>query len=158
MAKAIGVLDLGAAPGGWCQVALARVHQATPVVGIDLLACEQLPGASFIQGDFTEPALLDEVAALLPAGVDVLLSDAAPDLSGIRLRDEAACEKLHAAVFTVADHYQSRAVVLKSFMGIPLEYARELARERFAKVTIQRLKASKKASRESYIVAKERLD
>ena len=84
------VVDLGAAPGSWSQVALKRVGVKGRVIALDLLPVEAMPGLEFIQGDFQEDAVLEQLESLLAgAPVDLVLSDMAPNMSGIELTDQA---------------------------------------------------------------------
>lgn len=136
---------------------MAQRCPSAQIVGVDLLPCEQLAGVSFIQGDFTDVGVVSDFAEQFQSGLDLLLSDAAPDLSGIKIRDQANCEKLHEAVFTVATSCRAKVVVLKTFMGVPLEFARDLARTQYQNVRHQRLKSSKKSSLEAYVIATEQI-
>lgn len=154
LAQAKAVVDLGAAPGGWCQVALSRVRADIPVIGVDLLDCKPLAGVVFLQGDLADPKMAASVTQHLAGAADVLLCDASPNLSGIKMRDDASCERLHAAVFDFVDSCGASVLVLKSFAGNALEKARQEARARFKTVSLMRLKATRKQSREGYIVAK----
>ncbi len=90
------VVDLGAAPGGWCQVAAERVGERGRVVGLDLLEMDPLPGVEFLQGDMTDPETSERLRAMLDGPVDVVLSDLAPNATGHaptdRLRIMAAVE------------------------------------------------------------------
>ena len=84
------IVDLGAAPGGWCQVALPLVGATGRVLALDILEMEPLPGVDFIQGDFTEDEPLQQLEALLEGqGVDLVLSDMAPNMSGMAAIDQA---------------------------------------------------------------------
>lgn len=82
------VVDLGAAPGGWCQVARERVGDTGRVVGIDLLEVDPLPGVALLQGDMTEAETAERLRALLDGSADVVLSDMAPNLTGQRRIDQ----------------------------------------------------------------------
>jgi len=83
------ILDLGAAPGSWSQVAVKQVGAEGKVVAVDLQAIEPIAGVTAIQGDMTLPEIQEQLVALAGGPVDVVLSDAAPNTSGIRLRDHA---------------------------------------------------------------------
>ncbi len=111
------VLDLGAAPGGWTQVALARGADA--VVGIDLLAVEPLRGATFLQGDFTDPAVQESALALLGGKADLLLSDVAPNTTGHSATDHLRIVALaeQAFVFAEAALAEGGGFVAKVFQG-----------------------------------------
>src|ERR1700689_1745584 len=83
------VLDLGAAPGAWSQYARRRVGARGRVIATDILAMEALPGVEFLQGDFQEKAVVEQLLALAgDKGIDVLLSDMSPNLSGMDSIDQ----------------------------------------------------------------------
>jgi len=84
------VVDLGAAPGSWCQVAVQKMKQKGRILAIDLLPMAPMPGVESLEGDFTEQAALDWLEEKLQSGrVDLVLSDMAPNISGIMLSDQA---------------------------------------------------------------------
>ena len=87
--KGQAILDLGAAPGSWSQVAAKAVGSAGKVVAVDLQAIDPIPGVIAIQGDMTAPEVQAQMVEAVGGPVDVVLSDAAPNTSGIRLRDHA---------------------------------------------------------------------
>ena len=101
LGKGQAVLDLGAAPGSWSQVAVKTVGSAGKVVAVDLQAIEPIPGVIAIQGDMTTPEVQARAIEAAGGSVDVVLSDAAPNTSGIRLRDHA---------FSVALVYAARDI------------------------------------------------
>ena len=153
----LAVIDLGAAPGGWSQVAAARAvgqRQQSRVVAVDLLPLEPLPGVRTVLGDFTDSAVMATAVSLLGQSAQLLLCDAAPKISGIRVSDEAACARLHEAVFAFASKQRSATVVVKSFTGEALQTVLALARQSYRAVAVRCLQASKKGSRELYVVAK----
>src|SRR5688500_691273 len=89
------VVDLGAAPGGWSQVAAQRVGKAGRVLAIDLLEMERVAGVDFVQGDFSRGSGLKAIASLLgDAKADIVLSDMAPNMSGISISDQARSMEL----------------------------------------------------------------
>ncbi len=99
------VLDLGAAPGGWSQVAAARVGPHGLGVAPDLLPMAPLSKVHFIQGDAREPAVLEQITlCLADRRVDLVLSDMAPNITGIRVQDAARALELTEMVFTIARH------------------------------------------------------
>ena len=84
------VVDLGAAPGGWSQVAASRVSKQGNVIALDILPMEPLPGVRFIHGDFTEAETLERLAATLDGKqANLVLSDMAPNISGVAVTDQA---------------------------------------------------------------------
>ena len=151
------VVDLGAAPGGWSQVASKKVGPAGKVVAVDLLAMEPIAGVTIIQDDFTSRAGEQAVeAALAGRTADVVLSDMAPNLSGISVRDQAFTMVLAEAAreFAVL-HLQPQGVLLvKVFQGAGYDgYLRSL-RHAFGKVVVRKPEASRGESAEQYLLAR----
>jgi len=153
------IVDLGAAPGGWSQYAAERVGKSGAIIALDLLPVEPLPGVTFIQGDFQEQAVLDELlAALAGRAVDLVLSDMAPNMSGTRAVDQPRAMYLaELALDTAAKILKPGGTfVVKLCMGAGFdEYQRE-ARRYFAQLVTRKPKASRDRSREVYLVAKTR--
>lgn len=151
------VVDLGAAPGGWAQVAGRLVGRKGRVVASDILPMEPLPNVSFVQGDFTEEAVLQQVIdALGGSKADVVLSDMAPNISGIASADQARSMYLLELALDMARQVlkPGGAYACKMFQGAGSDaYLRELRRS-FAKVSVRKPEASRKESREVYLVAK----
>ncbi len=155
--RGMTVVDLGAAPGGWSQVAARRVGPQGRVVALDLLPMEPIPGVTFIQGDFREEAPL---AALLGAvggagTVDVVLSDMAPNLSGLRAVDQPRAMYLAELALELARRVlrPGGTLLAKAFMGEGLEAYRDELRSCFRKVIHLKPGASRAASRELYLLA-----
>ena len=147
------VVDLGCAPGGWVQVALAR--GATAVAGVDLLAVDPLPPAKLIQMDFTDPACGDMLMDLLGGAPDLILSDMAPNTTGHKQTDHLRIVGLiEAAVdFTVEVLKPGGAFVTKAFQGGETEAVLKLLRAHFAEVRHVKPKSSRAGSSEVYLVA-----
>ncbi len=151
------VVDLGSWPGGWVQIAAELVGKTGKVIGIDLVALDPvpLPNVTLLQGDATDPAQQERILALLGGPADVLLSDLAPKLSGIREVDEARAMALCRAALACASALlrPGGTFVLKVFMGPEhKEFLTEI-RTRFATVKTTRLEATRKGSAEMYVVA-----
>lgn len=151
------VVDLGAAPGGWSQVASARVGGRGRVIALDLLPVEPIPGVTVIQGDFTEEQPLQQLLEMLGgAKADLVLSDMAPNVSGMRAVDQPRsmylCElalDLAAQVLQPGGHF-----LVKAFHGEGFDaFARQL-RTCFTRVVSRKPTASRASSRETYMVAK----
>jgi len=149
-------LDLGAAPGAWSQYAARRVGARGRVVATDILPMPELPGVEFVQGDFREPEVFDKVLGLLPARqVDVLLSDMAPNLSGVDAIDQP--RSLHLAELAV----EMAAGVLKPgghalikvFQGSGFTDLLQSVRRRFGRVKLIKPEASRSRSPEMYLLA-----
>ncbi len=151
------VMDLGAAPGGWSQVAGRLVGAKGRVLATDILPMEALTNVDFIQGDFTEEAIVRAVLEWLAGErFDLILSDIAPNLSGIESADQArSIHFLELALESVCQTLKPDAsFVAKMFQGSGSDqYLKEL-RTHFAKVLIRKPAASRKESREVYVVAK----
>jgi 23S rRNA (uridine2552-2'-O)-methyltransferase len=151
------ILDLGSAPGGWSQVAGKLVGAKGRVLATDILPMASLANVDFIQGDFTEQATVDQLLAWLGGGkFDLIVSDIAPNITGIDSADQASSMYfLELALDTVKKTLKPGATfVAKMFQGAGSDqYVRDL-RTSFTKVLIRKPDASRKESREVYIVAK----
>ena len=147
------VVDLGCAPGGWVQIAMAR--GASSVVGVDLLAVEALPPAHLIQMDFTDPACGERLIELLGGPPDVILSDMAPNTTGHRQTDHLRIVGLiEAAVdFAVETLKPGGAFVTKAFQGGEMEQVLRALKAHFDEVKHVKPKASRAESSEVYLVA-----
>lgn len=151
------VLDLGAAPGGWSQVARQRLGKTGLVVGVDLLPMAPLPGVEFIQGDFTEKgcrACLD--LALNHHAADLVLSDLAPNISGVELYDQARAMGLAelALEFAMETLKPDGGFLVKVFQGVDFDdYVRRMKRS-FATVVTRKPAASRDRSPEVYLLGR----
>ncbi len=151
--KGARVLDLGAAPGGWSQVALAR--GAASVVGIDLLPIEPVTGAEFIQGDFLEEGMEQRLEDLLGGKADLVLSDMAPNTSGHVATDHIRIMALAetALAFACDILAPDGAFVCKLFQGGAEKNMLDTLKQRFRVVRHAKPPASRKDSKEMYVVA-----
>ncbi len=151
------VLDLGSAPGGWSQVAAALVGSKGRVLATDILPMDPLKNVDFIQGDFREDSVLDAILGHLDgAQVDLIISDIAPNISGISSADQAASIYLLELALDMARRVLKPGgnFVAKLFQGAGSDdYLKEL-RGAFEKVTIRKPDASRPRSREVYVVAR----
>jgi 23S rRNA (uridine2552-2'-O)-methyltransferase len=151
------IMDLGSAPGGWSQVAGKLVGQSGRVLATDILDMEALKNVDFIQGDFTEDTVVQRVLDWLGGTkFDLIISDIAPNLSGIDSADQAkSMYFLELALDTVCKTLKPNgSFAAKMFQGSGSDqYLKEL-RTHFAKVLIRKPAASRKESREVYVVAK----
>lgn len=151
------VIDLGAWPGGWLQVAAAAVGNSGVVVGVDLQAINPLSTANVItvQGDVTQPMVLEEILDHCGGKADVVLSDLAPKLSGIRDRDEAWGAELFALAMDFASRVlRARGVfVAKLFMNQGTANRLANLRSSFDEVRTTRPQATRKNSTEIYVIA-----
>jgi 23S rRNA (uridine2552-2'-O)-methyltransferase len=153
------VVDLGAAPGGWCQVARPLVGKSGQLIALDILEMEPLEGVEFIHGDFTEDESLQTLEGVLrDRKVDLVLSDMAPNMSGMSTIDQAKAMYLaELALEFVRSHLKPGGdYVVKLFQGTDFDgYVREV-RSLFNKVQVRKPKASRPRSREVYLLARER--
>jgi len=151
------VVDLGCAPGGWCQVAVERMKGQGRIVGIDLLEMTGMNHLTFIQGDFTEASGLEKVdAALEGKAVDLVLSDMAPNITGVILTDQARSYQLvELALEFAAGYLQPDGVFLvKVFQGAGFEDYMKAMRAVFRKVAARKPEASRDSSREVYLLGR----
>ncbi len=150
-------VDLGAAPGAWSQYALSRVGKKGRVIATDILAMASLPGIEFVPGDLREPAVLAAVLALCPArGVDVVLSDMAPSLSGVDVIDHPRAMHLSELALDLAGQVLKAqgTALIKVFQGAGFEELVRGARRRFGAVKLLKPQASRARSSELYLLAK----
>jgi 23S rRNA (uridine2552-2'-O)-methyltransferase len=151
------VVDLGAAPGGWSQVAAKKVGAQGLVVAIDLIAMEPIEGVRVLQDDFTSARGEQAVKeALAGRKADVVLSDMAPNISGISVRDQALAFTLAEAArdFAVLHLKPEGVLLVKVFQGAGYdEYLRSL-RHAFAKVVTRKPGASRDESTEQFLLAR----
>ncbi|MDD5240118.1 MAG: 23S rRNA (uridine(2552)-2'-O)-methyltransferase RlmE [Sulfuricella sp.] len=149
------VVDLGAAPGGWSQVAAKKLAGNGKVVALDLLEMTPLAGVTFIQGDFREEAVLVElVEALGGHPVDLVISDMAPNISGIALADQARAMHLAELALEFAVQYlkPGGSFLVKVFQGDGFdEYIRAM-RGHFKQVATRKPKASRGRTNETYLL------
>ena len=151
------VIDLGAAPGGWSQVAGARVGAKGRVFAIDLLPMQELAHVSLFQGDFSDLDIQTQLRKELPAvGVDLVICDMSPNMSGIPSADQARVFNLaeEALEFAKVVLKPSGALLVKVFQGADFEAFRQALFASFLKVAPRKPKASREESRELYLLAR----
>jgi 23S rRNA (uridine2552-2'-O)-methyltransferase len=151
------VVDLGSAPGSWAQVLRERLGPRATIVAIDLLAMDPVRGVTFLQGDFREDEGLAAVAtALAGRKVDLVVSDLAPNLSGVESADQARSVHLGELALEFAQKWLQPGgdLVVKAFQGEGFQEFQRAMQEHFAKVYARKPKASRDRSREVYLVAK----
>lgn len=151
------VVDLGAAPGGWSQIAARGTAPAGRVIALDVLEMPALPGVTFIRGDIRDAdALAALERALAGRKLDLVLSDMAPNLSGIAATDQArALELAQLAVDFATKHLKPQGnFLVKLFQGAGFdEFVRALRRQ-FRTLAVRKPEASRSRSREVYVLAK----
>jgi 23S rRNA (uridine2552-2'-O)-methyltransferase len=151
------VVDLGAAPGGWSQVAAARVGKGGTVLAIDLLPMEPVAGVDFVQGDFTRGSGLAAIASRLgDRKADVVLSDMAPNMSGIAISDQARSMELAEAArdFALLHLQPEGALLVKIFQGAGYDEYLKSLRAAFRKVMVRKPDASRDESAEQYLLSR----
>jgi len=154
------VVDLGAAPGSWSQVALESVGPTGKVFALDVLDMQPLSGMTFIQGDFRE----NEVLAMLETALggkraDLVISDMSPNLTGIRVSDQAQGMYLaELALMFCREHLNpGKNFLVKVFQGSDFEAFRRMMQADFSKVVIRKPKASRDRSKELYLLGLEKI-
>lgn len=152
------VVDLGAAPGGWSQVAAQAVRPGGRVVALDILEMGEIPGVTFIQGDFHEEATLQALeTALEGGGVDLVLSDMAPNLSGIASVDQARSMALAelALEFALNQLKPQGNLLVKTFHGAGYDELVATMRRSFIQLHTRKPDASRSRSSEVYLLGKQ---
>lgn len=151
------VVDLGCTPGGWSQVAVKRVGDAGKVIGLDLLEMQGIHGVEFIQGDFREEAVLRQLEEKLAGRkVGVVLSDMAPNMSGVPLVDQARGMYLAELGLEFArEHLKPEgAYLVKVFQGSDYDAFVKAMRDTFVTVATRKPKASRDRSAELYLLGR----
>lgn len=149
-------LDLGAAPGAWSQYAARRVGRRGRVIATDILPMPELTGVQFVQGDFTQAEVFERLLGLLPdRQVDVVLSDMAPNLSGVDVIDQPRSMQLAELALDMAQHVlkPGGAALIKAFQGAGFQELVQGARGAFGRVKLVKPQASRSRSPEMYLLA-----
>jgi len=149
------IVDLGCAPGSWCEELAQRIGETGLVIGVDLLEMQPLSRVTFIQGDFTEVKTLAEVQeAVGERRVDMVVSDMAPEMSGNKLVDQAHTIGLNDETLNFAVNHlrEGGNLLLKTFMGDGFDAFRKEMTGWFAKMKIVKPAASRKSSSEIYLL------
>lgn len=157
------VVDLGAAPGGWSQVAAGLAGNKGKVIASDILPMDPVPGVSFVQGDFTEESCLNDILALVNGGdatrqrcIDLVISDMAPNLSGMAAIDQPRSMHLVelALDFARITLKPGGVFLAKVFHGEGFESLLKEVKQEFSHVLNRKPDASRSRSREIYLLAK----
>ena len=154
---AMTVLDLGAAPGGWSQVAVSLVGDKGRVIATDILPMDSLAGVEFLQGDFTEDEVFDQLLALVgDQPVDLVISDMAPNMSGVSAVDQPRSMYLVELALDMARRVlrPGGGFVSKAFHGEGYEEFYRDFKGSFEAPVTRKPKASRPRSREVYVVGK----
>lgn len=155
--RGMTVVDLGAAPGGWCQVAARHVGDNGRVIASDILPMDSLAGVEFIQGDFTENEVFDQIMeAMGPEKADLVISDMAPNMSGMADVDQPRAMYLVELALDMARETLKKdgVFVAKVFQGEGFDAYVKDAKQSFKSVVVRKPGASRARSREVYVVAK----
>lgn len=153
------VVDLGATPGSWCQYAVKRIQPGGRLIALDLLDFEPLPGVEFIQGDFREDAVLERLnSALAGRPVDLVLSDMAPNMTGIAATDSA--QVMYLAELTLDFARQNLKpggdLLVKVFQGAGFMELRQALQAAFETLATRKPAASRDRSAELYLLARKK--
>jgi 23S rRNA (uridine2552-2'-O)-methyltransferase len=149
------VLDLGAAPGGWSEYASQIVGEQGKIIALDLLPLDPIAGVTFVQGDFTEQETLDRLLALTDdRRFDLVLSDMAPNLSGMDSVDQPKSIYLAELAFDLAENFLNSTgiFVVKLFQGAGSEELISSFRKRFQSIKLRKPDASRSRSSEIYAI------
>jgi 23S rRNA (uridine2552-2'-O)-methyltransferase len=151
------VLDLGAAPGGWSQYAARRVGRAGRVIATDLLPMDSIAGVAFLQGDFREESVVNDLLRILDnQPVDLVLSDMAPNMSGVKGVDQPRAMYLAELALDLATQVlePGGGLLIKVFQGEGFDALLKDMRTRFGTVSSRKPRASRDRSRELYLLAR----
>ena len=153
------VLDLGSTPGAWSQYAKRRVGKNGTLIASDILPMEPIPGVDFIEGDFREESVFEAILAKVPpGGVDVVLSDMAPNLSGVDAIDKPRSLYLCELALDLANRAMKPGgdVLIKTFQGTGFDVFVAEARKHYTRVKFAKPAASRSRSPELYLLARGR--
>lgn len=153
------IVDLGATPGSWSQVAMQRLHGKGRIIALDLLEMQAIPGVDFIQGDFREDVVLKKIEEMLDGkAIDLVIADMAPNISGISVVDQANAAYLTelALEFSLKWLKPEGNFLVKVFIGAGFDEIVRNMRSGFEKVATRKPKASRDRSSETYLLGLKR--
>ena len=154
----IRCVDLGAAPGGWSQYAARIVGRSSRIVATDILPMDAIAGVEFVQGDFREESVLEQVLGAVGSDkVDLVLSDMAPNMAGIDAVDQPRSMHLAELALEFADRVLAPGgdALIKLFQGAGFDEIVREARRRYGRVVTKKPKASRTRSSEIYLLARQ---
>jgi 23S rRNA (uridine2552-2'-O)-methyltransferase len=154
----IRCVDLGAAPGGWSQYAARILGATSRIVATDILPMDAIPGVDFVQGDFRDENVLQQLLACIGAAkVDLVLSDMAPNMAGIDAVDQPRSMYLAELALEFADRVLAPGgdALVKLFQGEGFDQLIRTARSRYGRVVTKKPKASRTRSPEIYLLARQ---
>mgnify|MGYP006074095273 CR=1 FL=1 len=149
------IVDLGSAPGSWCQVAMQRLKGQGRIIGLDLLDMHTIAGVDFIQGDFREESVLKELEKKLnKKQVDLVIADMAPNISGVKDTDQAGAVYLTELALEFSQQWLKPKgnFLVKVFIGAGFDDIVKRMRSEFDKVVTRKPKASRGRSNETYLL------
>ena len=149
-------MDLGAAPGSWSQYAVKKVADPGQIIAVDLLPMETISGVHFIQGDFTDPDVVNQIISELEGhSLNLVLSDMAPNITGIRATDQARIEVLQEAIlgFCEIALEAGGSLLTKLFEGETAVQMRKNTKNLFKEMQILKPDASRSESKEIFLLA-----
>jgi 23S rRNA (uridine2552-2'-O)-methyltransferase len=155
--KGMVCIDLGAAPGSWSQYVTEKLDGDVRIIAVDLLPMDSLPSVDFVQGDFTDDAVLEQMRDLIgESPVDLVISDMAPNISGNRAIDQPRSMYLAELAIELCKEVLKPGgdFVCKLFQGEGIDAYILAARKAFKRVKVMKPKASRPGSREVYLVAR----
>lgn len=153
------IVDLGSAPGGWSQYIARKLGDKCTIVAIDLLDMDPIDGVTFLKGDFQDEQILTQLDELLNGReIDLVISDMAPNITGVRSVDEAQYESLLDSVLYFCEQRLKphSHLLVKLFEGSAAHYFRREIKNRYKAGVVRKPKASRAKSREFYFLAKGR--
>jgi len=153
------IVDLGSTPGSWCQYAIKRIQPGGHLIALDLLEMEPLTGVDFIQGDFREDAVLDQLkSALAGRQVDLVLSDMAPNMTGIAATDSTQVLLLAELTLDFCRQHlkPGGAMLVKVFQGAGFMELRKEIQASYTTLATRKPAASRDRSAELYLLAKQK--
>ena len=156
----MSVVDLGSAPGGWSDYALRKLGDTGTVVALDILRMTPLSGVHFIEGDFREDAVLDELNLVLNSQpIDLVLSDMAPNISGIKASDQAGIIHLNELALQFSTDWlkPNGCFLVKSFVGAEFDGFVAETRKHFEKVTTFKPASSRDRSSEIFVFGRNKI-
>ncbi|NKB78057.1 MAG: 23S rRNA (uridine(2552)-2'-O)-methyltransferase [Gammaproteobacteria bacterium] len=155
--RASVIADLGSAPGSWSQYLSTVVDSSDQIVGVDLLPMEMVKNVNFVQGDFTETEVVEKILSFLNNRLlDLVLSDMAPNITGIRSTDQSRALELQEMISVFCDRALKKngALVTKLFEGEASVVARKLFGQQFNEVQMIKPDASRSESKEVFLLAR----
>jgi 23S rRNA (uridine2552-2'-O)-methyltransferase len=153
----LNIVDLGAAPGGWCQYARKRVGKKDKLIAVDLLPIKPITGVEIVEGDFTDQDIRDQISLQFEnKPVDLVLSDMAPNISGIALADQARSIGMAEGVLDWSCSVLAKdgALLMKVFQGSGFDQLRQETLRHFQSVVTRKPDASRSRSSEVYLLAR----